>query len=362
MSCASSRLCAALDDKGNVLVSANPLGGASTWRTTRLTSSADPLFGVSCPAVSFCVVSGDGAGVAVSNDPTGGAGAWRAFPLRTHHAGAGVGAISCPTAKLCVAENSVELLSSTDPAAGSGAWKDAYIPGELATDGGLETLSCAIAKLCVATDVAGSYLISIDPAAGARSWVTTLGLGFTYDYTLIDSLSCASRSLCVGVDSQGDAYALTDLAAPAVQAAKAHVLKASLGGVAREHPRLAFGVGAGVPPGRAIKTITVGAPRGVAFLRSSMRRGVSVTEGVSVTGHEGRRVGFVLKLRNGRLTITFAHPVSRTQITISGAALRLSRGLAAALTHKRGKKLALVVEVTDAGRVTTTLSLRLKAS
>ncbi len=258
VSCASSRLCVALDSKGNVLSSAEPLGGASTWHGIRLGGSAYTLHSVSCPRPSLCVVGSDYARyahsyyvsyaqVSVSTDPTGGPRAWRTIRL---HSGDPV-AISCPSAKLCVAAGGTELLTSTDPAGGPRDWKDAYLPGD--------------------------------------------------------------------------------------------------------HPRLTFTVGAGIPPGRAIKSVTLSPAPGISFSRSR--------QGVGVSDSKGRRLRFAAKLlRGGQLTITLAHPASRAQLTISGRALRAGSSLVGAVTQGNAGTLSFDLELTDAGRRRTTPPLMVKPS
>ena len=54
LSCASTRLCVAVDDAGNVLTSSDPADGPA-WHS----AAVDPghqLRGVSCPSTRFCVV------------------------------------------------------------------------------------------------------------------------------------------------------------------------------------------------------------------------------------------------------------------------------------------------------------------
>jgi len=258
VSCASSRLCAALDDKGNVLSSANPLGGASTWHRIRLAGNAYMPRSVSCPRPSLCVVGGDYAAgglsgyaqVSVSTDPTGGPRAWRTFRLHTHYPRNGdLVAISCPSAKLCVAGGSTELLTSTDPAGGPRAWKDAYLSGEHFPTNSLIAISCATVRLCVAVDnsqldmdgfalSSENAFISIDPTGGSGAWVksTLVQPGNTIRPT---GVSCVT-GLCVVVDDHGVIIIRLDPGAPARQAARPHLSGESLSGVARDHPRLSF--------------------------------------------------------------------------------------------------------------------------
>lgn len=368
VSCPSNRLCVAVAYRGNVLASAHPLGAASTWHRTLLTSSAYDLQSVSCPTVSFCVASGyhDGESiygdVSVSHHPTGGRRAWSTFRLHTHEA-TGLG-VSCPSPKLCVAEGGAEFLTSTNPAGGPVAWRDTYLGGQgqpgSASGGPLDlvALSCASTRLCVAIDISGYVFTSIEPTAGARAWVrTSIATPFKHGFQLT-AISCVP-GLCVALDDVGEAYVSTDPAAPAVQAARPRLSGASLSGVAADRPRLAFSVGAGIPPGRSLRSIAIDPPPGIALAhsRQALRRGLAVKDS------KGRRLSFTVRLgRGGMLTLALAHPAPRVQITISGAAIRASGAIGGAVRQGKAGTLSFVVGITDAGHAQTTLSLRVKPS
>ena len=60
-SCPSSGLCVAVDNRGNLVTSSNPTGGAAAWTVTDVDGS-NGLDGVSCPSSGLCVAvdqSGD---------------------------------------------------------------------------------------------------------------------------------------------------------------------------------------------------------------------------------------------------------------------------------------------------------------
>src|ERR1019366_9950291 len=53
-SCPSSGLCVAVDNRGNLVTSSNPTGGAAAWTVTDVDGS-NGLDGVSCPSSGLCV-------------------------------------------------------------------------------------------------------------------------------------------------------------------------------------------------------------------------------------------------------------------------------------------------------------------
>jgi hypothetical protein len=107
ISCASSSLCVGVDNDGNVVSSTDPASSKPTWKLADVeptpSSCADGdqscpigLQNISCPSSSLCLATDDKGDVVSSTDPAGGAGAWTVSP-------AGILDLSCPTITLCVA-------------------------------------------------------------------------------------------------------------------------------------------------------------------------------------------------------------------------------------------------------------------
>src|SRR5262245_17400682 len=61
VSCVSTSLCVAVDNKGQVLSSTNPAGGVGTWKVVDVTEEKSGFASVSCPSASLCVAI-DGSG------------------------------------------------------------------------------------------------------------------------------------------------------------------------------------------------------------------------------------------------------------------------------------------------------------
>jgi hypothetical protein len=163
------------------------------------------LTAVSCPSATLCVATDTVGDVLTSTDPTGGAGAWTVTPVVS----GSLSGISCPSVSLCVASDTVgNVLTSTDPTGGAGAWT--VTPVVL---GSLSGISCPSDSLCVAVvgtitgvGVAGGIVSSTDPTGGAKDWTLA-----RVDGTIaINAISCPSISLCVAADEEGDVVASTN--------------------------------------------------------------------------------------------------------------------------------------------------------
>lgn len=268
VSCPSRSLCFAGDDAGNVLFSTNPAGGPAAWMAVAVgaTQSGAQFYGLSCPTRSLCVAPADfapfgtsgspGFGL-VSANPRGPATSWRSFSLlhgispvvhgffgvactsrslcavmqddrklfvsshptmphswrKRSNRGGRLGVFcpaagrclapegSCPTRRLCVDLNGAgdggidgRIAVSTNPSRGSHTWRQLRIDhGHL-----LDAVTCATSRLCIAVDDAGNALISTNPAGGAATWHA-----FHIDNAALEAISCASSSFCVAVDKAG---------------------------------------------------------------------------------------------------------------------------------------------------------------
>jgi len=203
ISCPTTRLCVATDQAGEVIGSADPVGGSGAWSAAQITPSGIGvnLAGISCPSSTLCVAIDPATGQAYSSaDPTGGASSWQAATIEPQQLGGGPAAdlqsVSCASASLCVAvDDAGNVFTSTDPA--GGAWQMASVNEGNQLDG----VSCPSAALCVAVGV--GFATSADPTGGASAWRSTSALS-------AQAVSCAGSQLCVAVDGNGNAYATTD--------------------------------------------------------------------------------------------------------------------------------------------------------
>lgn len=191
-----AQFCVAADATGHIWWTTTPWRRATYWKRVTIDKVKHAsLTGISCPTARFCVAVDNHGDVIFSKQPSGGAKYW-SKPVQvdtTAAAGggpAGFAAVSCPSAKLCVAvDNAGQVVTSTTPTAGVSAWTLAALPGGPA----LTSVSCPSTTLCV---LGGSTRYdSVTPTAGAGAWTARGAIVGG----LLESLACPSISLCVGV-------------------------------------------------------------------------------------------------------------------------------------------------------------------
>ena len=210
LSCPSISLCVAVDNDGNVITSADPTGGPSKWRTSRVDGDMY-LTGVSCPSTTLCVAVDTFGNVVTSTNPGGGATAWavtgKARHASTPYGQNGFSTVSCATNSLCFAGDYLgNVLASSNPTGGLAAWTRVRATGSTCTiseTGALceiTALSCVIG-VCVAGDFGGNLLTSVTPTAGARAWKTTPIN--TNSNTSLGGISCATSGMCVVIKGDG---------------------------------------------------------------------------------------------------------------------------------------------------------------
>ena len=218
LSCPSTTLCVAVDDRGNVVTSTDPAGGGASWRVTPIAPLAGSTAaggeygafqGVSCPSTSFCVAFGysndpSAGAIAISTDPTGGAAAWTVTYVGGD--GTALGAVSCPSTSLCVGVDAGDVVSSKDPTGGPTAWTVTPVDMGNGSTNSLTAISCPSTTLCIATDENGDILTSTDPAGGAAAWtVTSIDTS-----SALTAVSCPSTAFCVAAGGPGIVLTATD--------------------------------------------------------------------------------------------------------------------------------------------------------
>lgn len=200
-SCPSASFCAAIDQDGNVLTSADPARGARAWKPTKVLGGRS-LTDISCPSASLCVgavpgspqADGGPAGIVTSTRPTGGRGAWSFTPLAGDRDF--LGHVSCPSRSLCFASGMSGVFHSRDPTGGEDAWSATTVTPSRDRLGGI---SCPSASLCVTVDSDGQIITSTDPTGPAEAWEATPAPN---GGDVLD-VSCPSESLCVVPQGKG---------------------------------------------------------------------------------------------------------------------------------------------------------------
>ncbi|MGH2871092.1 MAG: hypothetical protein ACRDL5_01360 [Solirubrobacteraceae bacterium] len=184
------------------------LAGGLHWSAPVRLANTYGVTAISCPSARLCVAGTADEGLLVSTEPAGGAGAWLPSAVPPSRPGfGGVQGVACPSASFCVAVSSNAILSSTDPAGGASAWKVAVIP--IPSDEYLDGVACASPSLCVAFAASthlyspgvaphgGRVLGSTDPGGGASAWKAVVL------HDVADSVYCLP-SVCVLGTEDGD--------------------------------------------------------------------------------------------------------------------------------------------------------------
>ncbi len=131
------------------------------------------------------------------------------------------------------------------------------------------------------------------------------------------------------------------------------ISRLSVSRVGAAQPRLSFIVTAGRNE-PSIKSVNITLPRGLHFTESRAT--------VTVAGPKGKHLKFTARLVRGALVLTLKTASPQLHVTISSPRLAASSSLTAALARHHAERVTVTVRVTDAGKVTTRLSKKLKPS
>jgi hypothetical protein len=133
------------------------------------------------------------------------------------------------------------------------------------------------------------------------------------------------------------------------------VTGASLRGVVKRAPRLAFTVDEGTPA-VPIKRIALTLPAGLAL--------ASTQPGIAIRSAHGRKLKFTAAASHGRITITLRTASAKFAVAVAAPAVAVSAALArrveGQLRRKEVTSLHLAVKLTDSAKRTTGLALGLK--
>jgi len=218
ISCPLPSFCAASAGGAKILTSTNPTAGAGSWTLTQLEGPLEPR-GISCPSPQLCVAVGDdGANIApaptdrgeilTSTDPLGGA--WQR--VEVPGTPGNLFGVSCPSPALCVTGNALgNLLVSTGPTGPATAWP--------ATPGGgavqLTAAECPSVTRCVIVDNNADVLTTTNPTGGPAAWTFTNLIPYTQTVgTLVSNAmwgaSCPTVTFCAISAGDGQVFTSED--------------------------------------------------------------------------------------------------------------------------------------------------------
>jgi subtilase family serine protease len=137
--------------------------------------------------------------------------------------------------------------------------------------------------------------------------------------------------------------------------------RASLTGIAKGKPKLAFALNAG-PGSPPVRKLQLTLPGGLSF-RGGLFDMVSLAAGTTVVASNHKRLnGYTLTVSKGRLTITFSKAVRGVRIMVAAPAIRATSRLRGLVRHKKVQRLGVTLRPTDTKRFTAFVSLSLKPS
>lgn len=226
VSCPTESFCVAVSGRrvntGKVFSTTDPTGGASAWHEADLAGEPD-LRAVSCASTSLCVATGEHGEIVASREPGGEASAWAG--LGTPGGGSILQSVSCVPGICLSGMSGGNLLVATEPTA-PGGWRESGGGASVQITG----TSCASASACVAVDNNGDVTVSTDPTGAHPGWTSTnirpYGEGVeeeegSEDANALFGASCPTLGLCVAVGSNGGIFTSTDpFAAPTAAGGK----------------------------------------------------------------------------------------------------------------------------------------------
>jgi hypothetical protein len=188
VACPTSTQCLSVGVNGTVVTA----DGANHHFVSGINGGA-ALEGISCPSASLCVIQETGRRLLTSIDPTAATPTWTpvSAPQLPIDQFAGV---SCASDTLCIAwSDSTTLDVSTDPTGGASAWKQVKLN---VPAGAIEVSAVACVPQttrCVAS-IGDGFATSTNAGGGPSAWTITSRSGLDTP----DDLACPSATLCVG--------------------------------------------------------------------------------------------------------------------------------------------------------------------
>ena len=194
VSCASTKLCVAVANGGEIASSATPTTFGS-WTTKDVVADSD-FTGVSCPSEGLCVATNE-RDIYTNKTPTNSA-SWNPTTLIPEGQG-WFNDVSCPSTTRCYASDaSGNIWTSTDPTGGAVAWTKIK-----AAENSLGHLSCPTTSFCVGLEEFGGVsFVSKEPGVEG-SWSETKLTEGGFKNEALQGLACASEELCLATDEGG---------------------------------------------------------------------------------------------------------------------------------------------------------------
>lgn len=227
VSCPTASACVAVGNRGAIVTSGDPGGGAGAWRSE--TARPGPYVGtapdqdrtspgtfesVSCPTPGMCAAVTYAGDFYASANPAGGGATWRATDLDGAGDDTHLRGVSCPTSAFCVTVASGSGATGTngggkviaigDPLAASASSTQVQLDGSLE----FQAVACPNLAFCIAVANKGRIVVSTNPAGAAPVWTEIGTPGGPGD---LAAVACPSSSLCLAGNARGNVLSSADL-------------------------------------------------------------------------------------------------------------------------------------------------------
>lgn len=229
ISCPTASTCVAVGNRGTIVTSGNPGGGADAWRAEIAEpgphagttpgkpdrTSPGAFESVSCPTTGMCAAVTYAGDLYASGDPAGGAPTWRVTDLDGDGPDTHLKSVSCPTPTFCVA-----VAAAAPNATGGGKviaidnpLSASISPVHVQLDESLDlrSVACTSPAFCIAVASKGRIVVSTNPGGIAPVWMETGTAGGPGD---LGAVNCPDRSLCLAGNARGNILSSIDAASP----------------------------------------------------------------------------------------------------------------------------------------------------
>jgi hypothetical protein len=210
----------------------------------------------------------------------------------------------------------------------------------------------ALVSFTPADGLATSYTVTASPggeqATGTMSPMSVGGLNPGSSYTFTVTATNANGTSPASAPSDAVTIRGSSTKPTKVKPGRPSGSGQALTGVAKRHPKLVFGLSAGVAAPN-IHVVVVSLPKGLAFRR---------TRGVTILDTNNRKMRFTTTVFKTAVTFVLRSGQSHVSVTMAGPALSATSKLVAKARRHKAGRLGLSIKVTDTDQRTTKLFSR----
>jgi subtilase family serine protease len=256
------------------------------------------------------------------------------YPVKTGYSMAtGLGSPKVPAlaASLCAARSPIYTITLPSPGTQTSPTGKAVNVAIHGTDSGSLGLSYAATGLPLG--------LSINPSTGVISGTPTTAQSTTVSVSAADSAR-----------NTGALQFTWHVVQPGKPASK----RVKLSGLGKGKPKLTFTIDEG-KYAPALKSVSVRLPQGLSFDKSKKTLGKGI-----VVKHNGNKVKFSARVKQGVLTITFKATQTSASLNLTRPTITITKSEASKIKHHKVKKLIVRLTTTDASHKSVKFTVTLK--